>query len=308
MNGEAAGHVTDLLPVYVNGTLDAGATARVEAHLSSCSACRGVLAEWQAIAGASRYAYQQVPAPADTLLGRAWAEIDAVEPHWDTRRMVRRLPWLWQLLAGQLPLVRRGIWAASALTIGLGCLLALLSPFHRGATTPVAILAPIVAAFGVAFVYGPETDPGLELALATPTSPRLVLLCRLTLIYGYDLALALAATALLGQVRGAPLWPIIALWLGPMLVLSGIGLILSLLFGPTTGMVGALALWATDVLTFDARWRASGVGSDAMVAFWRDTALLVPLAVALFAVAVLWAGGRGRWWGGAPLPGQEMVG
>jgi hypothetical protein len=302
-------HVADMLPAYVNGTLDAETAARVAAHLPICAACRNELAEWRALAGAASTLSRHSLAPADALLDRVWAEIDGATsaPRYRSRQPMRRLPWLWSLLVGQLPLVRRGIWTASALTIGLGCLLALLNPVHRGSATPIAILAPVIAALGVAFVYGPETDPGLELALATPTPPRLVLLCRLTLVYGYDLALALVATALLGQVRGAALWPVIALWLGPMLLLSGLSLLLSLLFRPTVGMMGALTLWVTDVLTFEARWRANGFGSDALAAFWRNTALLVPLAVALFAVAILWVASTGRWWGGAPLHGQEMV-
>jgi hypothetical protein len=302
-------HVSDMLPAYINGTLDAETAARVAAHLPACAACRAELAEWRAIAGAAPMLYHHVSIPADAVLDRVWREIDGAEaaPRYRSLPPMRRLTWLWNLLVGQLPLVRRGIWTASALTIGLGCLLALLNPVHRGSATPIAILAPVIAALGVAFVYGPETDPGLELALATPTPPRLVLLCRLTLVYGYDLALALVATALFGQVRGAALWPIIALWLGPMLLLSGLSLLLSLLFRPTVGMMGALALWVTDVLTFEARWRANGFGSDALVAFWRNTALLVPLAVTLFAVAILWVASTGRWWSDTLLHGQEMV-
>ena len=303
-------HIPDMLPAYVNGTLDAETAARVAAHLPTCAACQGELAEWRAIAGAIPALSQSSPIPADALLNRVWAEIDCTQAasRYRSRQPMRRLPWLWRLLVGQLPLVRRGIWTASALTIGLGCLLALLNPVHRGSATPIAILAPVIAALGIAFVYGPEADPGLELALVTPTPPRLVLLCRLALVYGYDLALALVATALLGQVRGAALWPVITLWLGPMLLLSGLSLLLSLLFRPTVGMMGALTLWVTDVLTFEARWRANEFGSGALVAFWHNTALLVPLAVALFAVAILWAASTGRWWSGASLHGQEMAG
>jgi hypothetical protein len=299
-------HVADLLPAYLGGALDPDAAEQVRVHLDTCVACRAELAEWEAIAGATRTTYQRVGAPDGALLHRVWERIDAPNAPPVPRR-ARSARWLWQLLRGQIPLVRRGIWTASALTIALGCLLALLYPANRGTATPIAVLAPVIAAFGVAFVYGPETDPGLEIALATPTAPRLVLLCRLTLVYAYDILLALGATALLGQARGTALWPIVALWLGPMLLLSALSLLLSLLFGPTVTMAGALALWVTDVLTFDVHWRMHLLVSDALVTFWRNTALLVPLAAALFAAAMLWAAGAGRRWAGAPGHGQEVV-
>lgn len=64
----------------------------------------------------------------------------------------------------------------------------------------------MIAAVGLALVYGPEVDPGLELALATPTAPRSVLLARMTLVFAYDLGLALAANAVVLAVRGDVTW------------------------------------------------------------------------------------------------------
>ena len=124
-------------------------------------------------------------------------------------------------------------------------------------------------------------------ALATPTSPRLVLLGRLTLVYGYDIALAVTASAIIIAARGGTgLWPVIALWLGPMLFLSGLSLLLSLLFGRPRVISAALVIWATRIISGGSlangcqqRLRSS--------AFWRNNALLIPLAAALLIVAFI---------------------
>ena len=58
-------------------------------------------------------------------------------------------------------------------------------------------IAPIVAASGVAGAYRSRNEPFAELVDTTPTAPRVLLRVRLTLVLGYDLALALAASAVL---------------------------------------------------------------------------------------------------------------
>ncbi len=293
MNRETTEHVTEMLPAYLNGTLDAGMAARVETHLPTCSACRAELAEWQAIAESAPILYQQSPLPADALLSRVWSEIDRAETEEalsHPQHSARRLAWLWQLLVGQLPLVRRGIWTASALTMALGCVIELLRPYGIGKA--LAVFAPVVAAMGIAFVYGPENDPSLEIALATPTSPRLVLLGRLTLVYAYDILLAVVASAIITAIRGgAGLWLVIALWLGPMLFLSALSLVLSLLFGSVVGISTALIIWATRIMA-GGHWLPGGQ-RDVFVRFWGSNMLLIPLAAALLLVAfvsVSWQG------------------
>jgi hypothetical protein len=279
----------DLVPAYVNGTLDAPERRRLYGHLSACPACRAELARWKAVRGATARAFGPLPAPPlgtlEKVMERVGERPGASDP----------VAWgfsvSWQLLAGQVALVGRGIWAASALTMALGCVVALLAASPNAAGATLALFAPAVAAFGVAFVYGPENDPSLEIALSTPTPPRLVLIARLTLVYGYDLALALVATGVLALAKGGMgLLPLVSLWIGPMLFLSALALVGSFLIGPTNATLLAMGLWATKLLA--ATYSGTPLafpGADMIETFWQSEAVLLPLAALLLAGALLFA-------------------
>ena len=294
--------VEDLLPYYINGTLDAREDRRVRLHLDHCGACRAELASWMTVEKAATVFSESLPEPPAAVLNRALEQIESeVEIPWtgaEPRSLTSRLSLGAQLLRGQLPLVRREIWAASPLTMLVGCLVALMAATPGAAGATLAVFAPVIAAVGVMFVYGPENDPSLEVALSTPTSQRLVLLARLTLVYGYDLALTLVATGVLVVVRGGlDTWPLISLWVGPMLFLSALALLLSLLLGTATAMLVTMGLWASRLV---AAWMDNSpvmentgfpAGVQLVDAFWQANALLLPLAGLLLVVA-LWQTSR----------------
>ena len=164
------------------------------------------------------------------------------------RRMPRRdLGWAWLILRSQTRLVHPVTWLASGLVIALGALVTLLlyQPTQSGTELPLVIVAPLVAACGVGFLYRAEADPALELQLATPVSPRLILLARLALLFGFNLAITLACSVLLTLTRAQlSLIPLIAAWLAPMTFLSALAFLLSVIFlNSLASVLISLLLW-----------------------------------------------------------------
>ncbi len=297
-------HVVDLLPAYVNSTLDPAGRARVDRHLRGCAACAAELESWRLVAGATREATLTVAPPSIDVLRGIHAAIDAAErlPVAAQTPSHRSIGYLWQLLLGQLPLVRRGIWVASALTTSLGVLVAFLTTHQSIGSTVLALVAPVVAAIGIAFIYGPENDPSLEIAVSTPTSPRMVLLSRMTLVFGYDLLLALAASVTLSAIHGMSLWQLINLWFGPMLFLSALALTMSLLFSPVVAMTAALVPWGVRLFILSRDMSAAPVPRTAQqtLALPSLSPFLLVLGLALLLFAIVYVPRQERF----PLGGQ----
>ena len=293
-------HVADLLPAYINDTLDRAEVGRVRQHLAACEACAAELRAWSAVGDAAPLAFEPDALPSLALLDRVWAEIDAPAPRTRPAALAalrRYAGHVGQLTRAQVRLVPRGIWIASALTMLGGVFLALVAAVtqrdpHRAAHAALVlgVFAPLVAAIGAAYVYGPQSDAGLELALATPTSPRLVLVTRLALVVGFDLALSIAGSLLLILLDRGSFAGIVGMWMGPLLLLSGVSLVLSLLISAVAAVTGAIVMWFTRLLAAAAT--ASGGRlhdlQAPLQAFWQTSPALILVALALVAVAVLY--------------------
>lgn len=284
--------LAELLPLYAAGSLGEEERRAVATHLPACADCRTELAFWQEVASAVAAEDRLLPAPSPNLVDRALASAQ--------RRRANPFVRAWGLLAAQVPLVRHEIWSASALVMGLGCLVAILQGGSASASIIQAV-APVVAAAGLAMLYGPESDPGLELALATPTSPRQVLLARLVVVFGYDLVLGLAASlGVLAVVPASLLGQLILGWLAPMAFLSALALVLSMVIGTGNAITAALMLWLARGLASGLRTGRMGApvaleavfvaALQAYVGLWHRTGLLFALAAALVAVAIVLAG------------------
>jgi hypothetical protein len=292
---------SELLPWYANGTLDAEARVIVEAHLRDCAACRRQVAGLRALVDAL------AARPAEAIL----PDVQAILVRLPGPR-IRRTPrpkegrgfswqWAWLLLRLQVWVVRREIWAASALVMALGTLVTLTmsGPYSSGGTLPLVLVAPIVAAGGMAFLYGPAVDPALEIELATPASSRLILLARLVLVFGFDLGLGLAMSVVLAVLQPeVSLWPLVMDWLAPMAFLSTLAFLLTVLStDPGLSVLVSLVLWGgLNVRKSVGLGRLSWPLPDLLAASARPW--LWGLAL-LFGGLALWAAGREeRWLGG----------
>ena len=206
--------------------------------------------------------------------------------------------WPWLLLRAQARVVRHEIWIASTLVMVLGALVTLIiyEPTSSSEALPLVLLAPVVAAVGVSFLYGSAVDPALEIALATPTSPRLVLLTRLTLVFGFDLGLGLAGSLALALFQpGVSLWPLVTAWLAPMAFLSALSLLLSVLSAdPGAGALISLGLWVVqNVVRMTHANNVLWLLTDLTSAAARPW--LWSLAIVMGGLA-LWAGAREEHW------------
>mgnify|MGYP005846755333 CR=1 FL=1 len=190
------------------------------------------------------------PEARDRLMSALLAEADHVLPARRPTPAIPRLRWGWLVLGAQIRIVHRFTWIASLLVMALGFFVTLM--LYRpgtGAELPFVIVAPLVAALGVAFLYGVDIDPALELQLATPVSPRLILLARLTLVFGFNLAVGLACSLALSLFpTGLSLWSIVLSWLAPMAFLSALAFLLSVLFfDPLFSALMSLLIWGVLV-------------------------------------------------------------
>jgi hypothetical protein len=208
---------------------------------------------------------------------------------------VRRARHVLAVLVGQVPVLRRGIWAASALMFVLGSAVCLSRHSQPGLL--LSLLAPLVAALGVCVIYGPQADPALEVTAAAPTSPRLVLLARLTLVAGYDLVLALAATGAVATLGAAPaFWTLVSAWLGPLALLSALSLLLAVWKGPTAGAAAAFAVWGLRALAAQSGSAAVlPAGQTALITrVWGTSAPVLMAAGLLIGLTVFVAPHRAR--------------
>jgi hypothetical protein len=183
-------------------------------------------------------------APLDVDLDRVWTAVAA--------EVWRREPSRLERLAGRLlrsPGLARALvstpslllpWViASVVVLGLGALTTL------GTGEPlVALLAPAVAAAGIAYAYGPGIDPAWELSLSMAVSDRMVLLARALGVFAVYALLGLAACAVSGMAASITFG-----WLVPMAAVSALALAAATVTRSANVGVGAgLAAWCITVL------------------------------------------------------------
>lgn len=209
---ESQHYVSGLLPEYVNRKLDPFETSQVKQHLLHCKACQAELSTWEAIREATQFAIASESAPSLTILDQVWAKIETPARQRQVSRWPIRhvLTHLWLVLNRQVRIIHKSIWIASTLVGLFCCCLALFFSTHspgrvHDATSLLTLFTAVVAASGVAFMYGSDKDPGFEITLSTPTSIRIVMLCRMALVIGYNFVLSAIASAIIAIAHGGGL-------------------------------------------------------------------------------------------------------
>jgi hypothetical protein len=257
----------------------------IRAHLEMCSSCGASAQDWSRLREALSSWSGSLPAPRPL----------AVPPAADSPARLPATARVWHamtVVAAQVPVVRRQVWAATALVAALGCLVVAVTGAAAG--TVLALTSPITASLGLAVIYGPDSDPCAEVSACCPVPPRTVLVARLAVVAGYDLAVALCATLLLaGTGTGSGVQALITAWLGPLLTMAGFSVLLSVLFRPWAGVVAALLLWTLRVVTLSPARPSMLAGLTGWL--WSTTPVTTVVA-ALALVVTVFAVGRGESW------------
>jgi hypothetical protein len=129
---------------------------------------------------------------------------------------------------------------------------------QAGAGQPLVwVIAPAVAAVGIAYAYGPGVDPAWELSCSCAVSDRMVLLTRAVAVFAVNAVLGLAASAVpLGAKAQADTAQITFAWLLPMAAICALALAVAVAARSAIAGAGAgVAVWIILVL-------ASGVAGQ----------------------------------------------
>ncbi len=195
--------------------------------------------------------FQQKPEPQVRLLHQAQV-LDAMTsllPQPKTRRE-RLSEWYpLALLSSQILVLRHEIWLASALVLFLGLLVTLVTS-QTPDTLLYSALAPLVAAAGVSVIYNGTSQSMLEIEDATRTSGPVLLLARLTLVFGFNLIFGLVgSTVLVFTHSGLHLMPLVMSWLAPMTILCALAFFLSIATADALLASGSsLLIWLVHLL------------------------------------------------------------
>lgn len=216
--------------------------------------------------------------PSDVDLDKVWLGVAA--------QVWRGQPGLLERLAGRLlrsPGLARALVTTPSLLIGwitataVVLVAGLLATLGTG-TPYVALVAPAVAAAGIAYAYGPGIDPAWELSCSMAVSDRMVLLARALAVFGLNAALGLIASAASGAAVAVTFG-----WLVPMTAVCALALAAATLArSANVGVVAGLAGWAITVLS-------AQVAAGRFTAAVTDSALVVPyLAFAAGCGVIVW--------------------
>jgi hypothetical protein len=142
----------------------------------------------------------------------------------------------------------------------------------------VALLAPAVAAAGIAYAYGPGIDPAWELSRSMAVSDRLVLLVRALAVFALDAGLGLAASAASGNAVGITFG-----WLVPMTAVCALALAVATVSrSANAGVAAGLAGWALLILSEEAatgRYTGAVTGSGLVLPYLGFAAGCAAVAV-----------------------------
>ena len=238
-----------------------------------------------------------------------------IDPHVDLQRVwVNVATEVWRRRPGPVECAAARLTGSPALARALVTTPSLLLPWlitsavllaagaltQLGAGQPLVwLIAPAVAAVGIAYSYGPGLDPAWELSCSMAVSDRLILLTRAVAVVAVNAALGLVASAAAlglhapaGTLRLATVQLTFA-WLLPMAAACALALAVAVgVRSPVAGAGAGVGAWLTFVIVHGANG-AAGQGSALSAAALTSAVTDVNLYLPYLAVAACCAAAAG---------------
>lgn len=197
----------------------------------------------------------------------------------------------------QLSLVDGTFWWMSSLLLGLGILLLIAS---GGVIAGFfALISPVLAVAGTAYIFRPETRSLREFELLSAVKPLELLYTRLLLILVYNTGLALTLILLAwSQDTQLVLWRLLLIWFGPMVGFTGLALYASLRWNALTGIIMPMGFWAIMIFI---GWRDTVVQTShvfdlvelfTVAASQSDSLLIMSVLILPLGLALIWLAER----------------
>ena len=228
----------EVLAAYRDGRLDTAGRWSVEAHLTSCAACRlqaRALVDPARLRRLRATLVEAVDVPRTGMVERLLVRLGVAD---HTARLLAATPAL------------RGSWLlAVAATLAFAVLAAWVS---RGpdATLGFLCVAPLLPLAGIAVAYGPGIDPTYEIGLAAPLRSLRLLLLRAATVLGTSTLLAAAASLALPRLGWGA-----AAWLLPSLGLTACSLALATTVEPLRAIGITAGAWVAALVVTGPRRR-----------------------------------------------------
>lgn len=289
---------TGQLEWFVNRTLSAKERAAVEAHLVTCASCQAEVRALIELRQTMRKVSALAPEPRADLFTQVESQLDLLPSPAPVPLLHALLQACWfaltvcgEHLYAQARLIHRNLFWMPLFIVPLACSVVYLPRSWQQAPSEAALVAALITALGMAFLYSQEVDPAREMTQATLTSPQLVLGMRCCLIFGYDLLLNCGLVLPILAVHGVvtPAW-FLTNWLAPLLCLSAIALLLSIAVNASAAVLICALLWGVrllgdvQVLLFGGQLLPEIPWQHSYESFWHQG--LLQSATALLAVSL----------------------
>ncbi len=198
------------------------------------------------------------------------------------------------MVASQVQVIRPEFWALS-LTIATLGLLVLSRGLQASLALALWLVGPLLALLAVHVAFAGPAGRMIEIELACPPSPTRLVVARLVVVLGYEIAvMLLVSVGLAGLGGGEPFFTVLTHWLAPMFLVAGLELILGtrLLWLKSGGL--AYLIWVGMVLFLANVPEQAGVHLLLNLELWLLPAGLILLAVAVGSFRSVLSGSRGR--------------